>query len=115
MPILHVEIVGDSRAFPKDLAQRIADAAGLGLNSRPQGTWVKLQFLDARAYAENGGANAVHPIFVTLLKAELPAGEALRNQAMSLARAIAQTVDHPVENVHVIFEPAGKGRSTACY
>jgi len=110
MPILHVEVVGNSEDFSPDLAQDLADEVGNVLQSRPQGTWVKLQFLNAAAYAENSGAIEGLPIIVSLNQAEPPTGDALKRQVASLAQAIAQVAGRPVENVHIIVEPAAKGR-----
>lgn len=110
MPILNIEVIGDREHFPQDLAQRFADAAGSSLNSRPGGTWVKVHFLEEAAYAESGGATEGLPIIVSLIQAEVPRGDVLRDQVAGLARALAQAADHPVENVHIIIEPAAKGR-----
>ncbi len=47
MPILDVQLVGPVAAdIRPGLAQRIAEATGRALDSRPQDTWVKLRFLD---------------------------------------------------------------------
>lgn len=111
MPILQIEIVGDDTQFEPGLAQRLADAAGKALNSRPQGTWVKLRFLPPEHYAENEGAHeGVRPIFVSLLQAEPPAEDARRLQVAELAQAVATATKRPVENVHILFEPAARGR-----
>lgn len=110
MPILHIEIVGEASHYREDLAQSLADAAGKALNSRPQGTWIKLHFLPPANYAENGGAIDGNPMIVSVLQAEPPAGEALSIQTHSLAEAIADTSGHRLENVHIIIEPAANGR-----
>ncbi|MBM3892645.1 MAG: hypothetical protein FJ388_26300, partial [Verrucomicrobia bacterium] len=71
MPILDVEIVGRlTEGMHRDLARRIADAAGEVLGSGPQATWVKLRFLDEHAYAENGGGlpSGVRPVLVSVLQ-----------------------------------------------
>lgn len=109
MPILHIEVVGKARDYPKDLAQRVADAAGSVLESRPRGTWVKLQFLDAAEYAENGGAGG-RPMIVSLIAAQPPSGDVLKHQVLQLTRAIAGASGHPVDNVHVVVEPPARGR-----
>lgn len=113
MPILHVEVVGP---LPDDvargLAPRIAEAAGRALASRPQGTWVKLHFLDEDDYAENGGGPppGARPVFVTVLQADLPPRSTLAQQALRLTGAVAGACGRPAENVHVIFEPPAAGR-----
>lgn len=110
MPILQIDIVGDSERRKENLAQRIADAAAIALNSRPGGTWVKLQFIATANYAENEGATEGLPIIASLIQAEIPTGDALRNQVFNLAKAISEAADHPVESVHIVIEPAAKGR-----
>ncbi len=110
MPILDVQLVGAAPP-PADLAQRIADAAGDVLSSRPQGTWVRVQCLDPTAYAENGGAAAgVQPVFVGVLLAQRPEPSLLSPMARRLADTIAEICDRPAENVHILFEPDARGR-----
>lgn len=59
MPILNVEIVGALHSeIRSGLAQRLADAAGRVLESRPRGTWVQLHFLEQEEYAENGATKS---------------------------------------------------------
>lgn len=110
MPILQIDIVGEASSFGDDLAQRLADAAGKALESRPQGTWVKLQFVPSTNYAENGGALESNPIIVSVIQAEPPSGEALRLQVSKLSKALSEATDHPMENVHIVIESAAKGR-----
>ncbi len=112
MRILDVEVIG---FVPDDvregLARRVADRAGDALDSKPQGTWAKLRFLDEDAYAENGGGPpaSAKPVLVSLFQAEPPQGEQLAQLASRLTVAIASACDRPAENVHIIFEPAGLG------
>lgn len=110
MPILDIEIVGDASSFRDDLAQRLADAAGTALQSRPQGTWVKLHFLSAARYAENEGADQGYPMIVSVIQAEVPTSDALRLQVSRLAKALSEAADHPLDNVHIVVEPAASGR-----
>lgn len=107
MPILDVDIVG---AADLDLAQRIADAAGRVFQTPPGETWVRLR--SPAAYAESGGTlpEGVRPVFVSVLKARPPAGEALVLEVAALTDAVAQACGRPPENVHVIYEPAAHGR-----
>ena len=110
MPILDVQIVRTQKD-PAGLAQRLADAAGDALASRPRGTWVRLHFLEAHNYGENGGAEPrVAPVFVTVLQAEVPKGAVLEAMANQLTAAIADVCKRPAEHVHVVFEPNAKGR-----
>ena len=94
MPILRIEIVSDTPQRG-DLARRLADAAAVALASRPQATWVKLEYVPTSYYAENGGAVAGPPIIVSLLQADVPDGRHLRDQVRRLAKAVAETVGHP--------------------
>jgi phenylpyruvate tautomerase PptA (4-oxalocrotonate tautomerase family) len=112
MPILDVELILAPGETPvSDLAARIAEAAGEVLGSRPGGTWIKLRFVEAGLYAENGGApTGVYPIFVSVLKSALPAGEALQTEISRLTDSIARVCDRPAENVHIIYQPAAGGR-----
>lgn len=113
MPILNIEIVGAvAQELRSDLATRLADLAGEALNSRPQGTWVKLHFIPREHYAENAGgpANGLLPVIVSLLQAETPEGDALAEQIRFLTEAIAKGVGRPPENIHIIIEPAARGR-----
>ena len=113
MPILNVEIVGEIEPeLSSGLASRLADSAGVALNSRPQGTWVKLHFLAADQYSENEGGAPVGalPVIASLILAEPPIGEALQNLITVLTDAISNCVGRPRENVHIIVEPPAIGR-----
>lgn len=111
MPILSVEIVGNRSDYAADLSQQLAEAAGVVLRSRPQGTWVRLSFVADDLYAENGGATpGIVPVIVTLLQSMVPSGDELQRQVRELTRAIAEVIDVPSENVHLIFEPSARGR-----
>jgi phenylpyruvate tautomerase PptA (4-oxalocrotonate tautomerase family) len=113
MPIVDVEIVGLlADTTHAGLAQRVADAIGAALNSRPQGTWVKLRFLDDSAYAENdaGRPDGAQPVFVTVLLAELPGSDVLSQHALQIATAVADACGRSSENVHIVFESAASRR-----
>lgn len=113
MPILNIEVIGAvAPELRSNLATRLADLAGVALNSRPQGTWVKLHFIPSEHYAENAGGPAlgVLPVLVSLLQAQVPEGNALAEQIRLLTQAIAKGVGRPAENIHIIIEPAAQGR-----
>jgi phenylpyruvate tautomerase PptA (4-oxalocrotonate tautomerase family) len=112
MPILHVEIVSrPGESIRPGLAQELADRCGEIFGSPPGGTWVKVSILAREAYAENRSTEAgLFPVFVSILKAKLPAPQALQVEITRLTEAIAQVCDRPVENVHVIYQPEGSGR-----
>lgn len=113
MPILNVELVGTiPEQAGSGLAQRIADSAGEVFGSRPQGTWVKLRFIEPNSYSENSGGprGKAGPVFVSVLQSKVWQGAQLSALASELAKAIAASCSRPIENVHVLFEPAAKGR-----
>ena len=113
MPILNVELVGPvPNHVSSGLAQRIADSAGEAFGSRPQGTWVKLRFIEAEFYSENSGGapGKAGPVFVSVLQGKVWQGTQLSKLAAELAEAVAESCSRPVENVHVLFEPAAADR-----
>jgi len=111
MPILTVHVVGSPKDFPEDLAQRIADGAGHALHSRPQGTWVRQAFVPPEHYAENDGVEeGITPILVSLIQSEVPHAETLREQLAKVTDAISSASGIPSRNVHIMVEPAAKGR-----
>ena len=111
MPILQVDIVGESSDFSEDLAQRIADRAGQVLQSRPQGTWVKVDFIAPSNYAENeGGEEQFEPVFVSIVQSASLDKEQLKDQISQLTLAISSATGRPAENIHTIAEPSAKGR-----
>jgi phenylpyruvate tautomerase PptA (4-oxalocrotonate tautomerase family) len=112
MPILDVEIVGKIPTTNEEqLAQRLANVAGEVLKSNRSGTWVKVRFLNPEDYAENGGApEGVAPVFVRIIQKIQPPPEQLRKQADALSSAVATVCDRQAENVHIIYEPPGRGR-----
>lgn len=113
MPILDIQLVGPVPAeVRRGLSRRIADAAGRVLASPRGQTWVKVRFLKVDAYSENGGGppEGVRPVLASVLLGELPEADALSDQAASLARVIADACQRRPENVHLVYEPPGRGR-----
>ena len=112
MPILEVELVGQPGPVTRQrLAQRIADAVSPVFGSRSGQTWVRLRVLPREDYAESGSdTSGVRPIFVSVTKRVLGAHEALRAEAARIAEVVASACVRPVDNVHVIYQPAGAGR-----
>ena len=113
MPILDIHVVGASSLENLPVsAQAIADAVGHALGSAPGRTWVRVHPLPAAAYAENETAlpAADLPVFVSVLQAHPPAGEALAPEALALTRAVARLLGRPLERVHVQYAPAAAGR-----
>jgi hypothetical protein len=72
---------------------------------------VKLHGLPANLYAENGEEQtSIYPVFVKIIKSTLPNITKLQDEANRISIAVANIVERPAENVHVIFEPDGTGR-----
>ena len=112
MPILEVEVVLRPNEFLlSDLAARLAEAAAGALASPKGSVWVKLRTIQLTEYAENGELpEAVHPVFVRVLKSKVPRRGELEQEIARLTEALAQACERPAENVHVIYEPDGTGR-----
>jgi len=113
MPLLEVTVVGNSLVQSrKGLAGRIAEAAGVVLKSGPGTTWVVLHHISSEDYAENaaasGGENA--PVFVRVLKKDLPSESELTTEMKALTRAVAEVCGRDPDQVHVIYEPGAAGR-----
>jgi phenylpyruvate tautomerase PptA (4-oxalocrotonate tautomerase family) len=114
MPILDIERVlpEGAQAAPPGLAAALADAAGRVFGSPPGRTWVRLRALPASAYAEHGVTLEADelPVFVTVLHAHPPAGDALDAQVRALTDALAGVLGAEPARVHVQMAPPGAGR-----
>jgi hypothetical protein len=113
VPILEVELIlkpGEQLAasLTADLAKRAAEA----LESRAAGTWVKLRTLEPEEYAEGDGGPAagVFPVFVSVLKVDVPGPDRLAVEVARLTEAIAAVCNRPPENVHILYLPPARGR-----
>ena len=113
MPIVDIRIVLAAQQ-PPDMgrAQALASAIGRVLAAAPGRVWVRLHPHPASAYAENDAPLQPHelPVFVTLLHAHPPQGDALAQEVQALTAAIAQCLDRPEKRVHIEYAPAGAGR-----
>jgi len=109
MPIVAIEIVGGvdeaGRSTAESLAERVAEALG----AAPGSVWVKVAFLPASGYAENGPSPCPLPVFVRVLSRWDDAAR-LAQRAQRIAVAVAPVVGRPPERVYVIFEPDASGR-----
>lgn len=113
MPLVDIQIVSPTRtAFERVSAQALADGIGRALGSAPGRTWVRLQWLPARDYAENEAAApaAFGPVFVTLGLAEPPPMTERAAQARTLTEAIASAVPIAADLVHLTYAPPLAGR-----
>ena len=110
MPIVDVELVGETLVTAAT-TQRLADAVGEALASRPGGTWVRVRMLERGQYAENGGMpEGVQPVFVTVLERKRPTGQDLADRVSRVTAAVAGVMGRDPENVHVLFEDDAAGR-----
>jgi phenylpyruvate tautomerase PptA (4-oxalocrotonate tautomerase family) len=115
MPIVDVQlVVPGTEGVTSGLAQAVADALGHLLASPPGRTWVRASTLPAANYAENGARLAPDdlPVFVTLLLAAPPEGEARVTQAARITTVVALAVGRDQSNVHIEYAAPGTGRMT---
>ena len=113
MPIIDVEmVVADNEQVPSHLAAIMANATRNVFGASAGQTWVRLHKLPLQDYAEDGGGplQDIRPIFVTVLKAKLPPLNELKHEMEQLSQAIARSCGRPVENVHLFYQPEGRGR-----
>lgn len=113
MPIVDVELVCSSEQQAAQVSAGVlASALGAVFGSPPGRTWVRVRFLPSSAYAENECAlNAEQlPVFVTVLHAHWPEGEALASQVRQVTHAVASCLSRPPERVHVQYVPEAAGR-----
>jgi len=113
MPILEVEIVmKPGEGARENLAQEIAECAARVFGSPSGRTWVRLHQLSRDDYAEDGDGppEDVLPVFVNVLKAELPPSGEMKAEVHRLTEAIADVTNRPAENVHIKYEQPAAGR-----
>ena len=110
MPIVDVEIVERTQSLARpELTQALADALGDVFGAEPGRVWVRVRTLSGADYAENRQA-APKPVFVTVLQADPAEGAARQDLASRITAAVARLTGRSPDNVHVLFEPAGRGR-----
>lgn len=113
MPIVDVEIVlRPGESIPEGLAALLAESAARALGAEPGRTWVKIRVIEPDHYAEDeaGSRMGVSPVFVYVLKSELPRGGGKIVEIHRLTEEVARLCGRPSENVHVIYLPAARGR-----
>ena len=113
MPILDVEVVvAENEVIDTCWAQQIADAAGSIFDTPPGRTWVRMRSLTHSGYAENQtmAGSVIRPIFVSVLKANMPPIDAVRAEVQQLTLEIAHITGRREENVHVLYLPPAAGR-----
>lgn len=113
MPVVDVELVCEAEAeFAAVSAQALADALGGAFGSPAGRTWVRARWLSRSAYAENQAALAPSelPVFVIVMHAHPPAGDALAAEVVAVTTTVAACLGRPPERVHVQYAPAAAGR-----
>ena len=110
MPIIDIELVTTTAASP-DAAVTCALANELGdaFEAAPGKVWVRVRTLSSANYAENR-VNAPEPVFVTVLASAPPEGEVLRRRVAAITEIVARFTHRERGHVHVLFEPAARGR-----
>jgi phenylpyruvate tautomerase PptA (4-oxalocrotonate tautomerase family) len=113
MPIVDVEIVtSENERIGVTLAKDLAVAIGPILGSPPSGTWVRVRELPASHYAEgDDGGSGLRPAFVTVLRARIPAADALKAEIRALTNEVARVLGRSPENIHVLYAPEARGRA----
>ena len=115
MPILEVELIGEVAAETRrGLAERIAQNVAAVLKAETGSVWVRLRFTPASEYGENGPPaghpHPAQPVFVHINRRAIPAVAILKQEARALAAAIADACHRQKAEVHIVYEPPGKGR-----
>ena len=112
MPIVDVEIVvKPDETIPNQMVSELADQLGEVFGSSKNGTWIKVHGIPSVYYAENEGkAEEIYPIFVSVLKARLPDPEEMQTEVDAITGVVAQVCNRPSSVVHVMYQPEGKGR-----
>ena len=113
MPIFDIEYVraaASRTAIPS--VQTLADALGRTLAAKPGRVWVRMRLLDRSGYAENAVplADEALPVFVRVLLAQPPVGDALAAQAAALADCVARCFARRIDLVHLEYAAPGAGR-----
>ena len=104
--------MGPDAAPAEGLAQALADVAGRTFQSAPGQTWVRLRTLSQSQYAENeASVEATElPVFVNVLKRQVPPKTELEREIAALAKAIAKMTGRSVARIHIQYAPAAVGR-----
>ena len=112
MPIVEIEIVlKPNEIIQGEIVEELAEQLGEIFGSPKGTTWVKVRGLTHDHYAENGGMpDGVFPIFVSVLKSILPTSEEMQKEVEMITGAVAQIFGRPSGNVHIIYQPDGRGR-----
>ena len=113
MPIVDLQVVSAGAiGLPPKEVQAVADALGHVFGAAPGRTWVRASTLPSGAYAENDVRLTEEdlPVFVTILHAHPPVGEALTAEVLAVTVTVAKCLARMEGRVHVQYAPPGAGR-----
>jgi phenylpyruvate tautomerase PptA (4-oxalocrotonate tautomerase family) len=112
MPIVDVELVLETGKPRREFdVNDLANVIGGAFDSPAGSTWVRLRYLPAAQYGENGDEMAEFaPVFVGVLKACVGDLAEREREAQALTGAVARALDRPESCIHVVYEPEGAGR-----
>jgi len=112
MPVIDVEIIlRPGETIRKEIVSELANELGDIFLTQEGQTWVKVSELSADHYAENGErSEKIYPIFISVIKSKLPTVEEMQEEVQKITGAVAQIFGRSSENVHVIYQPEGRGR-----
>ena len=109
MPIVDIDWVGALPPAADALVSHLADRVGDVLGLDPGRVWVRFNAIGH--YAENGVPPGDEPpVFVRILHARPPSGEALKAEVTALTAALAEATARPVHSVHLEYAAPGAGR-----
>ena len=110
MPIIDIELVTAAQAIPDSaLTCALANELGEALEAAPGRVWVRVRTLSSDNYAENH-VKAPDPAFVTVLASAPPEGDLLKRRIAAITEIVARLTHRERDHVHVLFEPAARGR-----
>jgi hypothetical protein len=94
------------------MLQLLADELGEYFQSGTAATWIRVDYIPFEQYAENQETlcDDARPTLVHVLKYKMPDQERLALEAKELARIVADLLRRHERDIHIIYEPDGKGR-----
>jgi len=118
MPIVTIETLSDQPLSKRDALptpaqlQVVADELGALFGSQPNGTWVRARQQQRAYYVENNGLvdAGLRPVMVEIQKSDLEPEDQLAAEAASVCSIVARSLGRPERNVHVVYQPAARGR-----
>lgn len=95
-----------SEGLPSALARELARV----MNSPPGHTWVKVYTLPRGHYGEDGPPPPTGPVFVKVLRGNLPSEKYLREEVKGITQEVHGLLGVAREVIHVCYEPPLRGR-----